>query len=85
VKRRTTRRKLRATKLARLVDAVIADARESIPAEWQYLEEDLDDIAAEVENLQRIVAALDEACIKKGWLPPLSSDGRGTSAPEHAS
>ena len=54
--------------LGRLVDSAVEDARKSIPPDWQWMEEDLDDLAAEVEKLRQFVAALDEECIRRGWL-----------------
>jgi len=54
--------------LGRLVEAAVEDARQGIPPDWQWMEEELDDVAVEVEKLLKFVAASDEECIRRGWL-----------------
>lgn len=63
---RNTRSKTPPKHLGELVSLAVDDARESIPPDWQWMEEDLDDLAVEVAKLRQFVAELDHECVKRG-------------------
>lgn len=67
--KRKARKKLQPKKLSRMIEAAVDDACPGLPLELRGFEEDLDDIAADVGKLRKVVGELDQECIRRGWLP----------------